>query len=308
MFADAPPPEKFKLKPKTAEGPAAPATTPAAVAAPSSPPPFPLMTASAPAAPQLRPLPAARVEEAQAPAEVAIEPKPKRRSPLILALAALLVLGGGGFFAWQQFLREPPPPPPPARPPVKAPAPTPNAPVAKAPPPEVAPATAPAPKGGIAHAPSNAIKKAQASAGAHDQGVKEGAAVITPAPTPTPPPADAPPGPAPTAVSALGSAAVGTSAITSSGATVTTVAPGVVATTDLEVTGNPSSAFRAFVGNARITGVAGGQSPKALLNGKLVRVGETADAGLGISLAGIDVPGKTLLFRDKTGATVTRKY
>jgi hypothetical protein len=81
-----------------------------------------------------------------------------------------------------------------------------------------------------------------------------------------------------------------------------------VATIDLEVTGNPSPTFRAFVAKAAIRGVIGGQSPKALINGKVVHVGDFADSTLGITLAGIDAPGQTLLFRDSTGATVTRRY
>ena len=69
------------------------------------------------------------------------------------------------------------------------------------------------------------VKKAQASAAAHDQGVKEGAASTAPASPPPTKTAAEPTPPAPSEAVAPSAAAVGSSTISSTGATVTTVAP-----------------------------------------------------------------------------------
>jgi hypothetical protein len=45
-----------------------------------------------------------------------------------------------------------------------------------------------------------------------------------------------------------------------------------------------------------------------MINGRLTRTGETVDSALGISFDSIDADRKQLLFKDRTGATVTRKY
>ena len=61
--------------------------------------------------------------------------------------------------------------------------------------------------------------------------------------------------------------------------------------------------------NARISGVrAGGASPTAFINGRLINRGGNVDDALGIVLDNIDADKRQLIFRDKTGATVARPY
>lgn len=90
----------------------------------------------------------------------------------------------------------------------------------------------------------------------------------------------------------------------SSGQTV--VAPGVSATTTLDSTPQASSAFRAFVASMRIFGVMNGRSPRVLINGRLIRVGDVVDNQLQIVFVGIK--DGQLVFKDPTGATVSRQY
>ena len=40
----------------------------------------------------------------------------------------------------------------------------------------------------------------------------------------------------------------------------------------------------------------------------MAREGETVDSGLGIVFDGVDAERKLLIFKDKSGATVSRKY
>jgi hypothetical protein len=86
----------------------------------------------------------------------------------------------------------------------------------------------------------------------------------------------------------------------------TSVAPGLAAT--LEAVAEASAAFRTFVANARVSGVFQGNPSRAVINGKLARVGETVDANLGITFAGVETERRNLIFKDKSGATVSRKY
>lgn len=89
--------------------------------------------------------------------------------------------------------------------------------------------------------------------------------------------------------------------------TTTEIAPGVTATSsEVQAAPEATAAFRTFVVNLRITGFVAGSSPKALINGRLIRVGETVDSSLGITFVG--VKDDQLLFKDKSGATVTRRY
>jgi hypothetical protein len=140
----------------------------------------------------------------------------------------------------------------------------------------------------LAHTPAKSIGAAINSAAAHDENTVTANAMLgTDTPTAS--------APKPTKLPAQ----VET--------TTTEIAPGVTATsTDVEAAPQASPAFRAFIANLRITGFVAGASPKALINGRLVRVGESVDSTLGITFAG--VKDDQLLFKDKTGASVTRRY
>lgn len=69
-----------------------------------------------------------------------------------------------------------------------------------------------------------------------------------------------------------------------------------------------SLAFRTYVGNMRVNGVFQGEPGRALLNGRMVGVGEMADSQLGIRFAQIDSTKKVLTFEDKAGSVVQRRY
>ncbi len=89
----------------------------------------------------------------------------------------------------------------------------------------------------------------------------------------------------------------------------TPIAPGISATTsDLNSTVDASPAFRSWVANAKISGIFQGATPRALINGRTVRVGQMVDEGLGAVFEGINSETKEIIFKDKTGATVSRRY
>ena len=93
--------------------------------------------------------------------------------------------------------------------------------------------------------------------------------------------------------------------------TSTSIAPGISATNaDVGVGAGAeaSPAFRSYVANAKVSGVFQGSPPRIMLNGRLVRGGEVIDGGLNITFDSIDADKKLLLFKDKSGATVTRRY
>ena len=87
---------------------------------------------------------------------------------------------------------------------------------------------------------------------------------------------------------------------------------GVSATAAIEVANEASAAFRAFVANAKIPsvigGTPGGPAAKATINGRVVRAGDSVDAGLGIVLESINIEERQMVFRDKSGAIVVRRY
>lgn len=89
---------------------------------------------------------------------------------------------------------------------------------------------------------------------------------------------------------------------------VTTVAPGLAATMPVEAAPEASPEFRAFVTNARISGIFQGNPARAVINGKLSRAGEVVDSGLGITFEGLDAGRKSLVFKDRSGATVSRRF
>jgi hypothetical protein len=89
----------------------------------------------------------------------------------------------------------------------------------------------------------------------------------------------------------------------------TTIAPGVTATTEIDAAAEASAAFRSWVANAKIGAVVwGDQRPKAYINNRLIRAGETVDPTLGVKFEGVNAEKKLLIFKDQAGATVTRRY
>lgn len=89
----------------------------------------------------------------------------------------------------------------------------------------------------------------------------------------------------------------------------TQISPGLTATTTAtDVAGDASPAFRNWVAQARISGVFKGTPPRVLINGRTVPAGQTVDEVLEITFEGIDAAGKSLIFRDRTNATVQRKF
>lgn len=147
----------------------------------------------------------------------------------------------------------------------------------------------------IAHAPVNAINKAKdviAKREGSGQG-RDAVGAITDGDAPAPP-ADKP---------APHAAAPQTVATSSS------IAPGVSATnSEVMAASEASPAFRSFVANAKVNGVFQGATPRVMLNGRLTRAGDTVDTSLGITFDSIDPEKKTILFKDKSGAIVTRRY
>lgn len=242
------------------------------------------------------------VPEAAAPAP-AKAPIWKNRKVQIGAAAGILVLAAGA--AW--FVLRPAPVPPPPPPKAVKPAAATPAPAPKTATPTPAPAVAdkpaaPAPalsetQAAIAHAPVNAVNKAKDVVGKRvggDQGRDAvGAITDTGAPAAPAAPAGRPAAKAPTTTVAGSSS----------------IAPGISATNaDVAAEAEASPAFRAFVANAKISGVFQGNPPRVMLNGRLARGGDTVDSGLGVTFDSVDPDKKLLIFKDKSGATVTRRY
>ena len=220
----------------------------------------------------------------------------KKRSSkkrLILIAAGAVVLLGGGFFAYTTFFTEEPPPPPVVK---KAPAPAPKA---DAPKTAAAPEAGKAPANGVTPAPAvstagKAVEKAQAAVAGRTNDGKAAAPETIEDRAPAAPNLAVAPQQGPAAPAA---------AEVKVAANITGSTKGVDSTPDA------SPAFRAWVVNARISGVrAGGASPTAFINGRLINRGGNVDDALGIVLDNIDADKRQLIFRDKTGATVARPY
>lgn len=88
----------------------------------------------------------------------------------------------------------------------------------------------------------------------------------------------------------------------------TSLAPGLAATTEVNAVVEASAAFRTFVANAKISGVFQGSPARAFINGRLARAGDVVEPTLGITFEGVDSSRYQLVFRDRTGAIVARKY
>ena len=247
-----------------------------------------LSTASPPPYKLAPPLIAAPPPE-EAPEAVAEEVAKKKKLVMVVAgIAAVVVLGGAGYFGYQQFLApEPPPPPPAVKPKAAAPKTTPQA---KSGP---APLTPSETLNNLAQVPGKAVTKAQE---ALDARRAAGQSRIDSALTGEDPATKAPASPAP-----------GSAGKTATG--VTTLQKGLTATTTLEFAAPEASVeFRSFVASAKVSGVFQGTPARAMINGRLVRSGETVDAGLGIRFDGVDSAKRHLVFKDRNGAVVVRKY
>jgi hypothetical protein len=194
--------------------------------------------------------------------------------------------------------------PPPAAPKsAAAPAtPAPTKPGTPAPAPTTAPGAGPTPSAtlnNLAQAPVNAINKAQDAVTARrDSGQARVDALLNGEEPPAKPATAAPKAAAPAPATAPRTGGVSTA-----------IAPGITASSsDIESAAEASPAFRAFVAAAKITGLFQGASPRVMLNSRLTRVGDTVDNTLGITFEGYDAVKKQLIFKDKSGATVYRRY
>jgi hypothetical protein len=78
--------------------------------------------------------------------------------------------------------------------------------------------------------------------------------------------------------------------------------------TEIQASEEASVAFRYLVTDAKVTGVYQGSPPRALINGRLMRVGHMLDEGLAISFEGIDAENRVLNFVDRSGARVSKGY
>ena len=204
-----------------------------------------------------------------------------------IGAGGLLLLAAGGFFAWQSFSTPAAAPPAakgtPPKPAAATPAPT---------APGTSPKTSTTPAPNLAHIPASAIDKANAAVAAHTNGVQATNEITTPAT-----PSAAPTEPARPVVKPV---PVGQGTVT------TEIAPGVSTSSQITSAAEASPAVRAFVANLKISGFVSGPSPRALINGRLVHVGETIDSNLGVTFDG--VKGDQLIFKDRAGATVHRRY
>jgi hypothetical protein len=235
---------------------------------------------------------------AAAEAEEPVEHEGRSRTTKLLTAAGILLLAVGGIFAWNKFKSAPAPKPAAATPAQKTAAPAPK-PAAT----EPVKSASPTPSetlNKLAHAPAEAINKAQeaiAARRANGQARIDAAVIGEDVPDkPLIPPPGATAGQTPSNGSQTGST------------TTTTVAPGVTATLAVDAAPDASAPFRSFVANAKVSGVFQGKPARAVINGRLVREGEVVDAGLGVTFAGIDSGRHHLVFKDKVGATVLRRF
>ena len=87
------------------------------------------------------------------------------------------------------------------------------------------------------------------------------------------------------------------------------LAPGVTVTSDaVQAEVEASSEFRTFVADAKVSGVFQGSPARAFINGRLVRAGEVVDSAMGIKFESVDPSTKTIVFKDSSGAKVSKHY
>ncbi|MFI5356812.1 MAG: hypothetical protein ACHQ4G_05710 [Opitutales bacterium] len=198
----------------------------------------------------------------------------------MIGVAALLVLAGVGYYVLKVAMAPPPPPP------IKA------HPVAKAPKPG-------APGDPLHSAIVNAQRNEQSRVDTMANGNFS---------TGNRAPAAAPPANASKATAAkLVPPSAGPVEVT--GKSRTSIAPGITATTNTMMTAaEASQPFRDFVAVAQINGVFQGNPARALINGRTFQEGDMVSPSLGIVFDHVEPGAKLIVFRDRTGATVERKY
>lgn len=303
---------KLKAKPLVTTGaalpppgmPPAPQATPEAPAAKSAlPPPFPVVKPATGAKPALPP----PVPHMRAPAdkqEAELQPPSPPPPPIFRRLtkwpyivAAVLLLSGGFFVFYHVYLDAPPPPPVVRKNPSAKPAAS-STTSASATTVTQAKSDVPLPGQELIDAGQSAVTARRAKEQARIDALLTGQDISqtpqqTPAPAVTAAPAARPPKPP----------------VQTSATTTIDIAPGIkVTTSSLMTAGAAGAPFRSFVGNAKISGVFQGSPVKVIINGSLYRAGDLISPGLGIRFVGINVSAKTILFRDDSGATVSRKY
>ena len=214
------------------------------------------------------------------------------RNVLKLLLALLFVAAGVfGVLAYNLwFSDEPVPAPITATKPAMPPAPAASAPVDSTPAPvpvAEAPTPVPAPPVVVDNPqslPGQLVAKARDAVAAHDAALTKPAndvidsAPSAPAPVPVTPPADVIPAP---------------------------VAPPAPAEVQRP---EPSANFKAYVVNLKINGVFQGENARAMLNGKMYRLGELIDPKLGIVFLRLEPEDKRIVFEDAKGAIMSRRY
>jgi hypothetical protein len=244
----------------------------------------------------------------EAPPAASAEAIAKKKKVVFIAtgIAAAVVLVGIAILAFVLLRKPAPPPAPPVAAKAKA-----ASPVATTPAPKTAPAAPAAPAAApattspgtpsttlneVAQIPAKAIGKAQSAIEARRASgqTKVDAAAAGEAL------ADKP------AVAAPGSAPKGP--VTQAATGVRSVTKGVSATAPLDAVPEASPEFRSFVANAKISGVFQGSPARAFINGRMARSGEVVEPGQGIVFEGVDPVKRHLLFKDKSGAIVARKY
>jgi hypothetical protein len=79
-------------------------------------------------------------------------------------------------------------------------------------------------------------------------------------------------------------------------------------TPGLSGTSAASDMFVAWVMNVKVSGISPGSPARVVLNDRLVRESDIVQMRLSVTFDGIDTANRLLLFRDKSGATVSRSY
>jgi hypothetical protein len=69
-----------------------------------------------------------------------------------------------------------------------------------------------------------------------------------------------------------------------------------------------SPAFVSYVAQLRVSGVSLGASPRALINGRMVHLGDLLEPTLGIRLVAVDGAVRHLVFEDNAQARLTARY
>lgn len=82
----------------------------------------------------------------------------------------------------------------------------------------------------------------------------------------------------------------------------------LVLTSDNAQLPKPQPEFIKFVESLKVSGVLQGSPAKAMISGRMFRVGAVIDSELGVNFVGVDSVQKFLILRDKTGAELHLTY